>query len=681
MTTVDPAGAFERAVIVRVREGLHARPATRLVKLARGFESAIEIRRGVLTASAKSSVKLMLLGVKENEEVTLRAEGADARAALDALAAYLEDPRSGLEEAEAEAGPVSATDIAAGRGGGDASGVGSGVGSGAPMPDLPPARLHGVGASEGVAMGPVFAYFPAEIVVRHVTLPRAELSAEIARLSAAITQVSTRMQDELRNPALQEGERAIIAALSEIAGDADLRAEAEARLQSGLDAVAAISGAVDRLAAEFAALDDPYMRVRADDLRAVGRQIALALLGLSDPSLADLPEGAVLVADDLSAWDLARAPLARLAGLVCGQGGATSHVAIIARARGIPAVLGLGAGVSVLARAERLALDGAGGGLYPDPDPGLAQVITRCIADARAAQSVYARFRDAIPLRPDGRPITVAANLGDLEEIAAAHDAGAMGVGLFRTEFLFMKQRQLPDEEAQLSAYTALLRAFPGHDVVVRTLDVGGDKPVPGMNFPAEANPFLGWRGIRMCLDRPDLFKVQVRALLRAAPAGRLKVMLPMVTQIDEVTRTRALIAECEAELGAEGLEFAPVPLGVMIETPAAVLIAAALAREVAFFSIGTNDLTQYVMAADRLNRDVAHLNRVEDPAVMGAIEMTVRAAQAAGIPCGMCGEAAGRPDLIGRFAQMGLDSLSMSAAGILRAKKLLSDWAQAQAQ
>jgi phosphoenolpyruvate-protein kinase (PTS system EI component) len=253
-----------------------------------------------------------------------------------------------------------------------------------------------------------------------------------------------------------------------------------------------------------------------------------------------------------------------------------------------------------------------------------------------------------------------------------------MGVGLFRTELLFMRHMHLPSEDMQAETYGALARAFAPHAVIVRTLDIGGDKPVAGIEFPDEENPFLGWRGIRMCLDRPDIFKSQLKALLRAAVHGNLKVMLPMVSDIAELRRARTLIDECAAELDLDGIPFARFDLGVMIETPAAVLTASALAKEVAFFSIGTNDLTQYIMAADRLNPTVASLNEVTNPAVMAAIEMTARAGVEAGIMVGMCGEAAGRADLIPRFIGMGLTELSMSPASIPRAKKAIADLAHA---
>jgi phosphoenolpyruvate-protein phosphotransferase len=658
---------MERSTIVRVHEGLHARPATRFVKLAKSFESDVEIIKDGKAASAKSSVKLMLLGVKEDQEVTVRATGADAIEAVEALIGYLENPLSGLDEDEAAS-----------------SGAIPSMAESAPA--APPAgpepaavtdgTLRGIAASEGVAIGPAFAHFPPEIRAEGRELPPAEIPAEIERLKAAVAAVQQRMDRALAENSLSAGDRGIIAALKDIAADETLTGEAETLVVRGVDAVSAMISATSKIASEFGGVDDHYLNARADDVHAVGRQICLALLGQDDTSLENIPQGAILIADDIGAWDLARAPLKRIGGIVCGHGGATSHIAIIARSHGIPAVLGLGESVNALRNAKEIALDGDAGHVIADPDDATRADFTARMGHAAAERDALSAFRDFTPTLADGVVIEVAANIGSLEEIEAAQEAGAMGVGLFRTELLFMRHMHLPSEDMQAETYSALARAFAPHPVIVRTLDIGGDKPIAGIEFPDEENPFLGWRGIRMCLDRPDIFKRQLRALLRAAVHGNVKVMLPMVSDIEEVRRAKALIGECAAELEAEGTPHAMFPLGVMIETPAAVLIAPALAGEVAFFSIGTNDLTQYVMAADRLNPTVAKLNDVANPAVMSAIEMTARAGVEAGIMVGMCGEAAGRPDLIPAFIRIGLTELSMSPASIRRAKKVIADLA-----
>jgi phosphoenolpyruvate-protein phosphotransferase (PTS system enzyme I) len=312
--------------------------------------------------------------------------------------------------------------------------------------------------------------------------------------------------------------------------------------------------------------------------------------------------------------------------------------------------------------------------VFPDPDQATETDLANRIAEAAREKEALKAYASYVPVRTDGTVLEVAANLGSLGEIDAALSAGAMGVGLFRTELLFMQHRSLPDEETQYRTYSRLVSAFAPHSVIIRTLDIGGDKPVAGIQFPHEENPFLGWRGIRMCLDRPDIFKTQLRALLRAAADGQVKVMLPMVSTLDEVERTRALIAECSKELRNEGKRFAEFPLGIMIETPAAVMMADHLAKHVAFFSIGTNDLTQYVMAADRMNQSLSALCNVENPAVMRAIEITAKAGTEAGIMVGMCGEAAARRDLIKTFVSMGITEFSMSPASIPAAKKALAE-------
>ena len=657
---------MERSTIVRVHEGLHARPATRFVRLAKSFESEVEIVKAGKAVSAKSSVKLMLLGVKENQEVTVRANGADAAEAVEALIGYLENPRAGLDD-DAAAGEQKALNGEVAK----------------PLAAAPASEatlsggLRGIAASEGVAVGPAFAHFPPEIRPQVRTLTPEEAEAEIVRFGHAVAAVQARMDKALASESLAGGDRGIVAALRDLAADDTLIGDAEAMIRAGTDAVAAVIATAARLAAEFGSVEDPYLNARADDVQAVGRQICLALLGQDDVSLEDIPQGAILIADDIGAWDLSRAPLKRIGGIVCGHGGATSHIAIIARSHGIPAVLGLGARVSDLRDAREIALDGNNGLIVADPAADVKAGYLQRIEEAARERLALDVFKDVTPKRDDGAVIEVAANIGSLEEIEAAQAAGAMGVGLFRTELLFMRHMHLPSEDMQAETYAALARAFAPHPVIVRTLDIGGDKPVAGIEFPEEENPFLGWRGIRMCLDRPDIFKPQLKALLRAAVHGNVKVMLPMVSDLTEVRRAKALIDECAGELQRDGVPFAHFHLGVMIETPAAVLIAPALAKEVSFFSIGTNDLTQYVMAADRLNPTVGALNDVANPAVMAAIEMTAKAGVEAGIMVGMCGEAAGRPDLIPEFLRMGLTELSMSPASISRAKKRIVELAK----
>ena len=653
---------MERSTIVRVRDGLHARPATRFVKLAKTFVSEVEIVKDGKAVSAKSSVKLMLLGVREADLIIVRATGEDEELALLALIAYLENPEAGLDDWISPEVPV--TELVSKPSTSQTSVL-------LPFDDVP---VKGIAASEGFAVGAVYAYFPEKIVANERLIAERDIPAEIERLKTAISAVQRRMQEALANEKVSAADRGIIVALSEVTGDEVIREEMSILIKKGHDAVTAAKLTAEATAGAFSKMSDAYFKARADDVLSVGRQICLALLGKQDTGLQHVPAGAIVVAEDIGAFDLARAPLKLIGGIVCARGGATSHIAIIARAHGIPSVLGVGDNIEHLRHANELALDGGKGLLFSQPSEQARKFYSVQTQKAEQERHELQRFKQYYPKRKDGITIEVAANIGSLEEIEAAQDAGAMGIGLFRTELLFMRHKVLPSEQVQFENYITLAQAFAPNPVIIRTLDVGGDKPVAGIEFPEEENPFLGWRGVRMCLDRPDIFKIQLRALLRAAVAGNIKVMLPMVSDISELRRTRALIDECSAELKADNEAYAEFPLGVMIETPAAVFIAPELAKEAAFFSIGTNDLTQYVMAADRLNSAIAHLNDAANPAVMRAIAMIAKAGCEAGIVVGMCGEAAGRADLVPEFIKMGLTELSMSSSLILRTKKCLSE-------
>ncbi|MDR0252660.1 MAG: HPr family phosphocarrier protein, partial [Brucellaceae bacterium] len=408
---------MERSTIVRVHEGLHARPATRFVKLAKGFESEIEIVKAGKSVSAKSSVKLMLLGVKENDNVTVRAEGADAIEALEALIGYLENPLSGLDDHAAAPVSVPVSEV-----------VSEAVSVVAPEDT---GFITGIAASEGVAIGAAYPFFPLEITADNRMLKPDEIPAELARFHAAVAGVQQRMDAELKTDNLAESDRGIIAALKDIAADETLLEEATGLIRGGLDALSAMLGAGAAVARQFSEIDDPYLNARADDVQAVSRQICLALLGQQDISLEALPDGAILIAEDIGAWDFARAPLKKIGAIVCGHGGATSHVAIIARTHGIPAVLGLGKAVHQLKDVKQIAVDGSKGRVAPDPDQAISADFNQRIEEAKAEKQALEAYRAMIPQRADGTVIEVAANLGALEEIEVAQAAGAMGVGLF----------------------------------------------------------------------------------------------------------------------------------------------------------------------------------------------------------------------------------------------------------
>ncbi|VDC30670.1 phosphoenolpyruvate--protein phosphotransferase [Pseudogemmobacter humi] len=633
-----------RQIRLRVEGGLHARPASELVRLAKRFAARVTLKAGGREALATSSLKLLTLGAKEGDEITLHASGEEAEAALAAVGNYLSAPAQGGETAS----PGPAPEI---------------------FPSAPGAAGQGLGVSPGRAIGPVFVLRQPELTPEPDTIDPAAVETETARALAAQAAVARRCRDGAADPAA----RAVLIALADLAGDEDWAARIAARIAGGASALAAILASGDEISREIAALDDAYAAARAEDMRAATQLVALELQGKQPVSLADAPDGAVVVADELAAIHLGHG-LSRLGGIVTARGAATGHAAILLRAAGVPAVFGAGAALARCEAAEILALDGATGEVIADPGPDVVQAWHAAIAAARDEARALDALRDRPPVTRDGVAVVLAANIGSVADAEKAREAGAMGVGLFRTEFLFLDRADLPGEEEQLAAYSRVLELFPGHDVIIRTLDIGGDKPARGIQVPREDNPFLGLRGIRLCLARPEVFRIQLRALLRAAPRGRLMVMLPMVADVHEIRETRAMIAQARAELVAEGLAHGDFALGIMVETPAAVFCAEDLAAEADFFSIGTNDLTQYVMAADRTNPGVAGLCRADNPAVLAAIARATAAATAAGKLTGVCGEAAGDPALIPFLLRAGVRELSMSPAALPRARRAVLD-------
>ncbi|MGF6757333.1 phosphoenolpyruvate--protein phosphotransferase [Paraburkholderia sp. GAS42] len=651
---------LETAIVVKVNEGLHARPATQFAKLAKEFSCSLQIFRGTTSADAKSAVKLMLLGIKQDDQILLRADGSDESVAVNRLLAFLSEPSAGVQSAKQEGNGHAATGVNGPR---DQT-----------SEDAAPAaaqRVRGVPASEGLACGEAFVYLPEELRATRQFIEPHEVATELTRFSVAFTESIAALDRQFKTMGRHED---IVEALSDVAQSDEFSGAVKQRIGSGWDAAAATLQVGEELAASFLAMEDEYLRSRADDIHGITRQVALRLLGMEDVSLSCLTKPCVVLAAELTALDFARAHVANIVGLVCTKGSATSHLAIMARSHGIPAVLGLPVDEAQLRSATRVALDGAQGQVWFDPSAGVEAEFATRIAEEKSRHAALSVYRNVEPVTRDGRHVDIAANLGSLAEIDAALEAGAMGVGLFRTELLFMDRRTTPDEDEQAAIYTRLARAFHPRPVVIRTLDVGGDKPVPGIVFPEEGNPFLGWRGVRMCLDRPDVFMPQLRALLRAATAGNVQVMIPMIDDVDEVRRVKALIATCAEELTREGVAWAHPKLGIMVETPAAALTADLLAQEVDFFSIGTNDLTQYVMAVDRMNPDLASLYRTDHPAVLRAIGMVCEAAKKAGISVAVCGEAAARPEMIPLFVGLGVSELSMSPSSVLRAKKIVCE-------
>ncbi len=537
-------------------------------------------------------------------------------------------------------------------------------------------KIEGVAASEGVAVGPVYVHNPGELQPERTSISGDEVEGEIGRFGEAVEAVVPKLSetaDKMRE-AGNEDEAAIFEAHIELAQDPELADGVAERVKNLESPEAAVLAVGEEYAQMFARMEDSYMAARADDVRDVARQIAVELVGGSSSGLEALDEPSVVLAHTLAPSDTARVPRGMALGFVTAEGSKTSHVSIMARSMGIPAVVGVGSAIEEAFEAHKVAIDGGEGYAIADPDAGMLADIERRRVELEEERAVLDEYRHVEARTSDGRRIEVSANLGSAEEAEGAIEWGAEGVGLFRTEFLFMERDELPSEEEQYEVYRRVVETFGERPVIFRTLDVGGDKDLPGVDQPEEENPFLGWRGIRMCLDTPELFKPQLRALLRAAAHGNLKVMFPMIVNAEEVRSARELLEECRQELEGEGIEAGGMDVGVMIETPAAAICAADLAKEVAFFSVGTNDLVQYTLAADRGNERLRHLQHADHPAVLRLIGLTCEAAREAGIWVGVCGEAAADPDLVARLIELGVTELSMSAPSIPRAKKVVSE-------
>jgi phosphocarrier protein FPr len=453
-----------------------------------------------------------------------------------------------------------------------------------------------------------------------------------------------------------------------------------------LNAEAAWQRETTALVAAFAGLEDEYMQARAADIEDVGQRVLRQLMGVESPSL-DFAEPSILIAADLTPSDTARLNPERVLAICTELGGATAHSAILARALGIPAVVGLGHAVWRIDEGQRVAVDGNAGLLLASPDEAQWAELTERRDAWRAARQQAKAMGQAAAVTTDGYHVHIAANIGGPNDIGPALEYGAEGVGLFRTEFLFMDRREAPGEAEQLEAYRRAARLMGDRPLIIRTLDVGGDKPLPYLDLGQEANPFLGWRAIRFCLQRPDIFLPQLRAILRAGvdDEGRpreVKIMFPMVGAVAELRAAKVMLAQAREELRVEGVPFRQdMEVGIMIEVPSAVAVADQLAREVDFFSIGTNDLTQYVMAADRGNARVAGLASAFQPAVLRMVRDAAAAAHAAGIWIGMCGELAGDPLATPVLLGLGLDELSMSAPAIPAVKEAVRGLAMAEAR
>lgn len=537
--------------------------------------------------------------------------------------------------------------------------------------------LSGIPASPGIAIGPVYIFRKAKLEVpeRRISDPK----GEIRRLEGALDAAEAQLEELQAKTEAEAGsdQAAIFEAHRLCLKDPSLLSAVHEKIETErLNAETAWNAGIESYARRMEAMEDEYFRARAVDIRDVGRRVVRVLMGVAETDLSMLTEPSVVAARELTPSDTARLNKKLVLGFCTAEGGPTSHTAIIARAIGVPAVVGAGENVLQLNTGVEVAVDGDHGRVTVRPGRSLREDLEqkRERAQARAESALAAAADPAVSL--DGVQIEVVANVGGVDDVKSALEHGAEGIGLLRTEFLYLGRTTAPDESEQLGAYSAILDLMGERPVVVRTMDAGGDKELPYLDFGTEQNPFLGWRAIRMMLDQPELFKTQLKALLRASPGHDLRIMFPMVSTITEVTRARGILDQAREEVAAAGHDVAEgIQVGIMVEVPSVVVMAAEFAQVVDFFSIGTNDLTQYTMAADRTNEKIAYLGDACHPAILRQIDVVIRAAHTEGIWVGLCGELAGDRDAVPILMGLALDEFSMAPAFIPRAKEIIRRW------
>lgn len=655
------ADAQTLAIVVPNALGLHMRPLARLVEIVSQFAAEVYVTNADKTVNVRSINHIAALGTHQGDELIFHALGVDASAVLAAIQALANanfgerDHRASLSGAPAKPPFLPKSDIAS--------------------------ELLGVPASDGIAIGPVALYRPdlPVVVERVVHDSKAEWAKFKQALQAALTELQ---QVAAQTQQTDLGEAMIFAAHRLMLQDPEL--EADVRHQIFVEqrnAEAAWQRAIHTVIENYQALDDAYLRQRATDAFDIGQRVLRHLLNVPLPDL-HFHEPVILVTSELTPSEAAQLDPEQILGIIMAAGGITGHSIILARAFGIPALIGVGDAINRLQNGQLIAFDGTTGQIWEQPTPDELAALEEQARQRLAAQAMARRSSQQPALTQDNQHIEIAANISSLNDIEQALELGAEGVGLFRTEFLFMGRNQMPSEDEQWTAYKVAADKLGTRPLIIRTLDAGGDKPIPYLNIGVEANAFLGWRGLRYCLDHSEIFKPQLRAILRASANHNVKLMFPMVSTVDEVRRAKALVRTVQEELRVAQLPFdEALEMGIMIEVPSAVLQAPQLAQEVDFFSIGTNDLTQYLLAADRGNAQVARLVNALQPAVLLAIQQVVQAARNAGIGVGLCGELASHVVALPLLIGLGLTELSMNPAAVPQVKARIRELNVAQAK
>ena len=536
--------------------------------------------------------------------------------------------------------------------------------------------LQGIAASDGIAIAKVYTLTEPDLTVTKVTVEDSE--KEVSRLddalAASIKDVELIKETALKN--LGEEEAQVFDAHLMVLSDPELIGQVKDNITSNkVNAESALKEVTDMFISIFAGMEDnPYMQERAADIRDVSKRILAHLLGVKIPSPATIKDEVIIVAADLTPSDTAQLNRQYVKAFVTDIGGRTSHSAIMARSLEIPAIVGTKEVTSIAKDGDIIIVDGLTGDVFLNPSE---EVIAeyRAKAEAFAAQQAeWEKLKDSKTYTKDGHQVELAANIGTPKDLEGVVHNGAEGVGLYRTEFLYMDSHEMPTEEDQFEAYKAVLEGMNGKPVVVRTMDIGGDKELPYLPLPHEMNPFLGYRAIRISLHEPAMFRTQLRALLRASVYGKLRIMFPMIATLNDFRGAKALLEEEKAKLIAEGVAVSDdIQVGIMIEIPAAAVLAHQFAKEVDFFSIGTNDLIQYTMAADRMNERVSYLYQPYNPSILTLIKHVIDSAHKEGKWAGMCGEMAGDQTAVPLLVGLGLDEFSMSASSVLKTRSLIS--------
>ncbi|MBS4177310.1 phosphoenolpyruvate--protein phosphotransferase [Lederbergia citrea] len=531
--------------------------------------------------------------------------------------------------------------------------------------------LTGIAASSGIAIGKAYRLVEPDLTFKKTAISNAE--QEINRFQAAIDASKDDLQ-AIRNKAavdLGEDKAAIFDAHLLVLSDPELLSSIEDKIKMDKsNAENALKETADMFISIFEQMDNEYMQERAADIKDVSKRVLAHLLGVKIPNPGLIAEEVVIVAEDLTPSDTAQLNKEFVKGFTTDIGGRTSHSAIMARSMEIPAVVGTNSASTTIQDGDLIIVDGVNGEVHINPTPEVVEKYEEVYHNLELQKKEWALLKNEATISSDGVHVELAANIGSPQDIEGVLTNGGEGVGLYRTEFLYMERNQLPTEDEQYEAYKKVLENMEGKPVVVRTLDIGGDKHLPYLSLPSEMNPFLGFRAIRLCLEETDIFRTQLRALLRASSHGNLKIMFPMIATLDEFRSAKSILLGEKQALVESGHNVADnIEIGIMVEIPSTAVLADQFAKEVDFFSIGTNDLIQYTMAADRMNERVSYLYQPYNPAILRLVKMVIDAAHKEGKWAGMCGEMAGDEIAIPILLGLGLDEFSMSASSILRAR------------